>query len=135
MENSLKTFISSVFWTEKLGPACALTFIKKHKKLNVSKKLILTGKKIKKIWTNAAHNNNLEITTSGIDPLATFKLNTRNWPATLTFFIQEMLKNKILAQDKCYTNYKHDKKDLKKYESLVKRYSIRYPFMKKEEKS
>ena len=116
MENSLKTFISSVFWTEKLGPACALTFIKKHKKLNVSKKLILTGKKIKKIWTNAAHNNNLEITTSGIDPLATFKLNTRNWPATLTFFIQEMLKNKILAQDKCYTNYKHDKKDLKKYE-------------------
>ena len=66
MQNSLKTFISSVFWTEKLGPACALTFIKKHKKLNVSKKLILTGKKIKKIWVEAAKQNKLQISISGI---------------------------------------------------------------------
>ena len=78
MENSLKTFISSVFWSEKLGPACALTFIKKHKKNNVSKKLILTGKKIKKIWIDAAKQNNLEINITGIDPLASFKLKTKN---------------------------------------------------------
>ena len=115
MENSLKTFISSVFWSEKMGPACALTFIKKHKKLKVSKKLILNGKKIKKIWKEAAKQSNLEIIINGIDPLATFKLKTKNWPATLTFFIQEMLKNRILAQDKCYTNFKHSELDIKKY--------------------
>ena len=48
MNLATKTFISSAFWTERLGPACALTFIKKHKKINLGTKLIKTGKKIKK---------------------------------------------------------------------------------------
>ena len=117
MSYALKTFISSVFWTEKLGPACALTFIKKYKKLKVSKKLISVGKKVKKIWIKAAKANNLKIEVSGIDPLASFKIITDNWPATLTYFIQEMLKLKILANDKCYANYKHNKKSLKIYEN------------------
>tara|TARA_B100000965_G_C19563682_1_gene745795 strand:+ start:302 stop:1627 length:1326 start_codon:yes stop_codon:yes gene_type:complete len=117
MDYALKTFISSVFWTEKLGPACALTFIKKHKKHNISRKLIATGKEIKKIWINAAKENNLEINISGIDPLASFQLKTKSWPATLTYFIQEMLKRNILATDKCYTNFKHSKNDIRLYKN------------------
>ena len=35
MEFGLKTFISSVNWTERLGPACAIAFIKKHKELKL----------------------------------------------------------------------------------------------------
>ena len=114
---ALKTFISSTFWSEKIGPACALAFIKKHKKLNVSKKLISVGKKVKNIWINAAKNNNLDISVMGIDPLASFRIESNNWPATLTFFIQEMLKLNILASDKCYANYKHDRLSLKMYEN------------------
>ena len=47
MKNATKTFISSAFWTERIGPACAVAFIKKHKKLNLGKILITKGKKIK----------------------------------------------------------------------------------------
>ena len=39
MDCVLKTFVSSALWTEKVGPASALAFIKKHKKLNVLKKI------------------------------------------------------------------------------------------------
>ena len=53
MNYTTKTFISSVFWTEKIGPASALAFIKKHKKLKLEKKLIKIGKN-KKIWSDAA---------------------------------------------------------------------------------
>ena len=113
---SLKTFISSAFWTERIGPSCALTFIKKHKRLKAGKKLNLIGINIKKIWSQAAKKNNLKISIQGINPLANFKLHTKNWPATLTYFIQEMLKNKILASDRCYANLKHNKNALKKYE-------------------
>ena len=35
MKNAAKTFISSAFWTERIGPSCAVAFIKKHKKLNL----------------------------------------------------------------------------------------------------
>ena len=97
MDYTIKTFISSVFWTEKVGPASALAFIKKHKKLKLEKKLIKTGKEIKKIWYEAAKKNDLDIEIFGIDPLASFKINCPNWPAVITFFIQEMLKFNILS--------------------------------------
>ena len=115
MKFAAKTFISSAFWTEKIGPACSIAFIKKHKKLNLGKKLILIGKEIKKIWQEAACNANLKIEIKGIDPLASFKLLGLDWPTALTFFIQEMLKKGILASDKCYANYKHSSKLLKEY--------------------
>ena len=35
MNSSTKTFISSALWTERLGPACALEFIKKFKRKKV----------------------------------------------------------------------------------------------------
>ena len=115
MSLALKTFISSSFWSERIGPACALTFIRKHRKLNLGKKLDIIGLKIKKVWKNAAKNNNLEIEINGINPLATFKLNTKNWPATITYFNQEMLKYGILASDRCYANLKHDVKSISIY--------------------
>ena len=116
MKNSTKTFISSSFWTERVGPTAAVAFIKKYKKLNLSKILISKGRKIKSIWANAAKDFNLNIKISGIDPLATFKLELNNWPVGLTYFIQEMLKRNFLATDKCYANYKHTDILLKKYE-------------------
>ena len=115
MENADKTFISSAFWTERLGPACAVAFIKKHKKLNLGNILVNKGKKIKKIWREAADYAGLEIDIKGIDPLATFKLNLKNWRVGLTYFTQEMLKKNFLASDRCYSNYKHDKNSIKKY--------------------
>ena len=116
MNFALKTFVSSVFWTEKVGPASALAFIKKHRRLKIGNKLKQVGKRVKKIWAKAAKANNLEIDIFGIDPLASFKIKSNNWPAVLTYFIQEMLKLKILTTDKCYANYKHDDKALKIYE-------------------
>ncbi len=115
MKNATKTFLSSAFWTERIGPGCAVEFIKKHKKLNLGKVLVKKGAKIKEIWKNAAKNSNLDIEINGIDPLASFKLKIKNWDVAITYFIQEMLKRKFLASDRCYSNYKHDDKSLKKY--------------------
>ena len=115
MSLSLNSFISSSFWSERIGPACALKFIKKHKKLKLGKRLNNIGLKIKKIWKDAAKKNDLEIEIYGINPLASFKLRTKNWPETLTFFNQEMLKLNILASDRCYANLKHDNKSLNVY--------------------
>ena len=117
MSLALKTFISSSFWSERIGPACALTFIRKHRRLNLGKKLDIIGLKIKKVWKNAARNNNLEIEINGINPLATFKLKSKNWPDTITYFNQEMLKKNILASDRCYANLKHNDKSIKIYEN------------------
>ena len=116
MKYASKSFISSAFWTEKIGPSCAVAFIKKHKQLNLGKILTKKGKIIKDIWIRAAQAANLEVEIKGIDPLASFKLKIENWDVALTYFIQEMLKMNILANDRCYANYMHSNKYIKKYE-------------------
>ena len=115
MEFSTKTFISSVNWTDRLGPASALAFIKKHKKLNLGKILQNKGAKIKNIWEEAANNAGLKIDIKGILPLLTFKIHNKLWPEIITYFIQEMLKRGILASDRCYSNFCHNEKELKLY--------------------
>ena len=108
-----------LFGQKDLVLPALLTFIKKHQKLNLGKILISKGKKIKKVWERSAKNAGLGITVNGIDPLPTFKLHVKDWPATLTFFIQEMLKRGFLATDKCYANFKHTSSLIKLYEKNV----------------
>ena len=117
MQNVTRTFISSAFWTERIGPSCALTFIKKHKKINLGKILNNKGIRIKNIWLKAAKNADIDISIKGINPLASFKLHTKDWRIANTYFIQEMLKRKILASDRCYSNYMHSDKLMKIYEN------------------
>lgn len=134
MNYTFQTFISSVFWTEKIGPTSAIAFIKKHKKLNLGKKLNIIGKKIKKIWRDSAKKNNLEIEIAGINPLASFKIKCNNWPQVLTYFIQEMLTYNILATNQCYANFKHKKKELKLYERACNRIFKDISILLKEDK-
>ncbi len=117
MENAKKTFISSTNWSERLGPATAVEFLKKHKRLNAGKILIKNGKKIRKIWENCAENAGLNLQVSGIYPLSSFKIVHEDWPIIITYFIQEMLKHNILASDRCYSNTCQNDKNLKIYEN------------------
>jgi glutamate-1-semialdehyde aminotransferase len=117
MEYANKTFISSTNWTERLGPACAVEFIKKHKKIKAGKILINNGNKIRNIWKKAAENAKLNIDISGILPLSQFKIIHDQWPIIISYFNQEMLKRRILASDRCYSNIRQDEKSLKKYEN------------------
>jgi len=119
MEEAKNTFISSTNWTERLGPACSIAFLNKHKRLRLGKILQKNGEKIRKIWSDAADNADLEIKMSGILPLSSFKIisdkKEDKWPAIITYFIQEMLKHNILASDRCFSNYCQTEKELSKY--------------------
>ncbi len=117
MENAKKTFISSTNWSERLGPATAVKFLKKHKRENAGKILIHNGKKIRRIWEKASENAGLDLKISGIYPLSSFKIVTDDWPIVITYFIQEMLKHNILASDRCYSNTCQNERSLKIYEA------------------
>ena len=134
MKNATKTFLSSVFWTEKIGPACAVEFIKKHKKLNLGKILVNKGKKIKKIWIDAAKNSNIDIEINGIDPLASFRLKIPNWEVGITYFIQEMLKKNFLVSDRCYANYMHNEKSINAYNNACREVFNKIAYLNKNNK-
>ena len=61
MDVAQSTFISSTFWTERVGFAAALATIEKFTKNKVHEKLIYFGEEVNKIWNSAADNSNINI--------------------------------------------------------------------------
>lgn len=120
MQSAQSTFISSTNWTERLGPVAALATLKKMKKLNVAKKLQITGNKVKKIWSDKAKKNGLSITTGGLPPFSNFTFAHGDKHQVLkTLFIQEMLQRGFLASNMVFASYAHTDTILKKYEKAV----------------
>lgn len=115
MEKANDAFISSTYWTEKIGPVAALASIKKMKKYKVFDHLNEVGKEIQEGWEKLAKKNNIQISISGIYPLSHFNFEHKDPTACKTLFTQKMLEEGFLATTSCYTSYSHKKVHIKKY--------------------
>ena len=115
MEAAQSTFISSTFWTERIGPTAALATLKVMEREKSWDKITATGKKMQKGWLKLAEENKLDITVSGIPALTTYAFNSKNALAYKTFITQEMLKKGILASTQFYPCTKHTTEHLDMY--------------------
>jgi len=119
MEAAKSTFISSTFWTERIGPTAALETIKSMEKIKSWKIITNIGKKIKKNWRIIAKENKVLINIQGIDSLANFSFNSSKHLHYKTFISQEMLKKKILASNAIYASIAHTPKILDRYFDIL----------------
>ena len=125
MESSQKSFISSTFWTERIGPTAALKTIEYMEKHKTWLKTASIGKKIQKKWHQIADLNKLKIKINGIPSLTNFVFESENNQSYKTLITQEMFKNNILASNSVYCSIKHDDNTLKKYfETLNKIFKL-----------
>jgi len=125
MESSQRSFISSTFWTERIGPTAALKTIEYMEKHKTWLKTASIGKKIQKKWSQIAELNKLKIKINGIPSLTNFVFESENNQSYKTLITQEMFKNNILASNSVYCSIKHDDKTLKKYfETLNKTFKL-----------
>ena len=115
MNMANESFISSTFWTEKIGYVAGLATIDEMKKIKSWDKINLIGKKIKKFWSNTAKKNNLKIHVQGMDSLPSFKIISNDWQKYKTLISQELLKENILGSNVFYPSIKHENKITKKY--------------------
>jgi len=112
MEAAQTSFISSTYWTDRIGPVAALTTIKKHIRVKAHKKMINSGQQIKKIWTELGVKYCLDINVGGIDPIAHFGFNYENPLVLKTLYTQSMLERGIMASTAFYASYAHQKSDI-----------------------
>jgi glutamate-1-semialdehyde aminotransferase len=105
MEHAQSTFISSTFWTERIGFTAALATIKKMEQNNVSALLVKYGKLISEGWYGLAHQNDLKIHISGIPPLTHISFVCDDPLAAQTFYTQEMLTKGYLLGAAVYTTF------------------------------
>ena len=116
MSMKRNTFISSTFWTEKIGTIAAIETINIMKKnTNIFPEIIKRGRYIKENWKKIFEKNKLDYEIYGMDSMPKFNLKSINHNLFKTFLTKEMLKRKILASDYIYISYSHSSKDLKSY--------------------
>ncbi|MFZ2491224.1 MAG: aminotransferase class III-fold pyridoxal phosphate-dependent enzyme [Thermoanaerobaculia bacterium] len=119
MESAQRSFISSTYWTERIGPAAALATIRKHQQRNVGELLIHTGDAVKGIWRRAAEASGLRVHVSGIAPLGHLGFDYPNGQAMATLYTQLMLERGFLATRGFYASYAHQPEHLALFESAV----------------
>jgi glutamate-1-semialdehyde aminotransferase len=115
MEAAQSTFISSTFWTERIGPTAALETLKIMKRTRSWDKITDIGKKMQIGWSNLALKHNLKINISGIPSMTSYVFNSRNSLKYKTLIAQEMLKKGFLASTIFYACTEHKDEYLSKY--------------------
>ena len=115
MEKAQETFISSTYWTERIGPVASLATIKKMKRENVPAYLKKIGKNIQYGWSNLAKKHRIGISVSGTYPLSHFSFEYKKPLVLKTLFTQFMLERGFLATTAFYASYAHKDKHVDAY--------------------
>jgi glutamate-1-semialdehyde 2,1-aminomutase len=107
MQAAQQTFISSTFWTERIGPSAALKTLEvmeREKSWDVITKI---GIGISNQWQSLADKYKLSISTWGLPALSGYTFNSPNALSYKTLITQEMLKKGYLAANSVYACTEH----------------------------
>jgi len=107
MEAAQSTFISSTFWTERIGPAAALKTLEVMERLESWEVITQIGLKIRKGWQDLADQHRVGISHFGLPALAGFSFTSPNALAYKTYLTQELLAKGVLASNCVYACIDH----------------------------
>ena len=107
MEAAQSSFISSTFWTERIGPTAALKTLEVMERVKSWEQITQTGRDITTRWQALADKHGLSITTSGLPALAGFSFKGAHALAYKTLITQEMLAKGYLAGTSAYVCTEH----------------------------
>ena len=107
MDCAQNSFISSTFWTERIGFVAALAAIEKMKTHKVQEKLVHYGQVINDGWTKVAQKHGIPIAISGITPLTHLTFKTQDPEVMQTLYTQEMLAKGYLLGASVYSTYSY----------------------------
>ncbi len=115
MDSAQTSFISSTFWTERMGFVAALETLKKMKKLDVQKDLVRYGEMINDGWRTIAEKHKINIEISGIAPLTHISFKEGKPLEVQTLYSQEMLKRGYLLGAAVYATCAYSEDIIKKF--------------------
>ena len=115
MQAAEKSFISSTFWTERIGSSAALATLKVMEKEKSWEKITSIGENINREWMKLSEEYELPIAINGLAALTTFTFKSENALAYKTLITQEMLKKGFLAATAVYACTAHTPAIIKEY--------------------
>lgn len=119
MQAAQATFISSTFWTERIGPSAALKTLEVMARECSWEQITATGIRIQERWRELAGHHGLDITVHGLPALAGFSFAGDQALALKTLLTQEMLSRGYLASNAVYACLEHTGQVLEDYFSAL----------------
>ncbi len=107
MEAAQSTFISSTFWTERIGPTAALRTLEVMARTKSWDTITQTGLNIRQRWQQLADKHGLQIDHWGLPALTGYTFKSDNALAYKTLITQEMLAKGYLAGNSVYVCTDH----------------------------
>ncbi len=107
MDAAQTTFISSTFWTERIGPTAALATLDAMEECRSWETISAIGADVTKRWQQLADSHGVPIVTAGLPALTTFSVTSPDALAYKTLITQEMLKQGYLASTGLYVCTEH----------------------------
>lgn len=110
MQAAQGTFVSSTYWTERVGFAAALAVIKEFKKNDVPRILADRGDYLRTGLKKIFKDSLLKAEVAGLVPAPTLVFQEEDPALIKTLFTQEMLRRGFLASTLIYASTAHTKK-------------------------
>jgi len=119
MDAAQSSFISSTYWTERIGPTAALATIEKHRRHDIGRHLMRLGEAVQAGWAARSQKRGVPIDVGGIPPISHFAFQSDKAMALKAFFIQCMLEKGFLASTIFYATYAHQDSHVERYLTAV----------------
>lgn len=119
MEAAQISFISSTYWTERVGPVAALATIAKLQRERAPDHLRWAGELVQSGWRWAAERHGVPVHVGGLPALSHLSFQVGNAQAVRTLFTQLMLDRGYLASGAYYAMFAHRQEHVEGYLAAV----------------
>jgi glutamate-1-semialdehyde 2,1-aminomutase len=120
-----ESFISSTFWTERIGPCAALATLRVMEDTQSWEVVSEIGRYMKRLWTHLIDENSLNAGVGGLDALATLNFESSKALGYKTLISQQLLQSGYLAATSFYASTAHNPEILDAYgENLSKTFDL-----------
>jgi glutamate-1-semialdehyde 2,1-aminomutase len=115
MDACQRTFISSTYWTESVGPTAALATLRKMQQVDVPAHVARIGGRMRAGWEDLARRHGVPMHTAGHDCLVKLGFDHPDDLALQTLLTVRMLEREILACAGFYPSLAHEERHVDAY--------------------
>jgi glutamate-1-semialdehyde 2,1-aminomutase len=115
MQSAQTSFISSTFWTERIGPVAGLKTLEVMERTKSWELISEIGVNVAHRWRDLAQKNGVSISISGIKALPMFSFDSTKALEFKTYLTQEMLARGFLATTSLYASVAHTPELIERY--------------------
>ncbi len=119
MREASHTFISSTFWTERIGFVAAIATLEVMENEKSWELISNFGKQVQEVWRDISQQTKIPLSVNGYPAISSFTFKDHRHQLFKTYITQEMLKRGILAGNMLYAATTHTGAMLDEYSEVL----------------